>query len=63
MCACGGASIDQLLESETRKLLERNQFSCRGDLVSWRAVEGPFVAAKKEARQPATQPRQNSFAV
>ena len=63
MGAGGGAGIDQLVGPEIRRLLESQQPSCRSDLVSWGAVEGPFIAAKKKTSQPATQLRQNSFAV
>ena len=63
MCAGSGSSVDQLFESKIRELLNGNEGSAGVDLVGGSAVKRPFVAAKKEARQAATQLRQNSFTV
>lgn len=63
MCARSGAGVDQLVGPEIRRLLEGDQASGRRDLVVGHAVEGPFIAAKKETRQPVTEFRQYPFTV
>jgi len=64
MCASGGACVDQLVRLETRRLLKtQEETSSSIHFVIGRAVEGPFVTAKKIKRQSTAELRQNPFAV
>src|SRR6266550_7535850 len=63
MRASSGTGVDQLVGPETRRLLKAQQGSRSVNLVIGRAVEGPFVAAKKIKRQSTAELRQNPFAV
>lgn len=63
MCAGGRAGVDQLFGLKTRRFLKGQQVSVGGYLVIGRAVEGPFVATKKETGQTTPEARKDPFAV
>ena len=63
MCAGGRAGVDQLFGLKTGTFFKGQQVSVGGYLVIGRAVEGPFVATKKETGQTAPEARKDPFAV
>ena len=63
MSAGGGAGVDQLVRLETRILFKRQYVSSSSDLVIGHTVKGPFITAKKKARQLVAESRQNPFSV